>query len=118
MQTLEKRSSDARKFDVDCSLLLATGETITSAAAPTYSPTTSPALTFGTPAVNVSPTTYTDQWGGTRTVATGQAVQVQISGGAIPSGLRVQDYVIRIVLTTNLNPAVEATVKLRLNDTP
>ena len=118
MQILEKRSSDSRKFDVDCSLLLATGETITSVAAPTHSPATSPDLAFGTPAVNVSPTTYTDQYGASRVVPAGQAVQVQISGGAIPSSLRVQDYVIRIVLTTNQNPAVEATVKLRLNDTP
>lgn len=118
MQILEKRSSDSRRFDIDCSLLLAVGETITSAAAPTAAPVTSPAITFGTPAVNLSPVTYTDPFGSTRTAPTGQVVQVQISGGAIPSGYLVQDYVIRVVLATNLNPAVEATVKLRLNDTP
>lgn len=118
MQILEKRSADSRRFDIDCSLLLAAGETITSVAAPTASPTTVPPIAFGTPTVNVTQTTYTDQWGGTRTVPAGQVVQVQISGGAIPSGLRVQDYVIRLVLLTSVNPAVEATVKLRVNDTP
>ena len=118
MQILEKRSSDSRRFDIDCSLLLAVGETISSVATPTATPSATTPLTFGTPAVNGSPITYVDPFGSSRTAPTGQVVQVQIGGGSIPSGYIAQDYVIRIVLTTNLNPAVEATVKLRLNDTP
>jgi hypothetical protein len=118
MQILEKRSSDSRRFDIDCSLLLSAGETISGVAAPTASPVTIPPLTFGTPVVNSAPTTYIDQWGNSRTVISGQAVQVQISGGAIPSIARSQDYILRLILTTNQNPAIEATVKLRLIDTP
>jgi len=118
MQILEKRSSDSRRFDIDCSLLLNTGETIQSVATPTASPVTTPAITFGTPVVNTSPNTYTDAFGNSRTVATGQAVQVQISGGAIPSNARLQKYTLRFVLTTNQNPAIEATVVLDVTDTP
>lgn len=118
MQTLEKRSSDSRRFDIDCSLLLAVGETITSVGTPSASPVTTPPIAFGAPTVNLSPTTYTDQFGGTRTAPTGQVVQVQISGGTIPANFTAQDYVLRFVLVTSVNPAVEATVKLRLNDTP
>lgn len=121
MQILEKRSSDARRFDVDCSLLLGATETITSVGAPTATATpavTGTAITFGSPTVNVSPATYTDSWGNTRTAPAGQVVQVQISGGAIPSSARTQDYILRFPLVTSQNPTVEATVKLRVNDTP
>lgn len=121
MQILEKRSSDSRRFDVDCSLLLNVGETITSVGTPTAAATpevTGTAITFGSPTVNISPATYTDAYGNTRTVPTGQVVQVQISGGAIPSTTRTQDYTLRFPLVTSQNPTVEATVKLRVTDTP
>lgn len=118
MQTLEKHSSETVRFDIDCSILLAVGETIVSVTSSSASPTTSPPIAFGSPAVNLTATTYTDQFGGTRTAPAGQVVQVQISGGAIPSGNVVQDYVLRFLLVTSVNPIVEATVRLRLNDTP
>lgn len=118
MQSLQKRSSESVRFDIDCSLLLSPGETISSVTSSAASPVTSPALAFGTPSINAQPSTYTDQFGSTRTTPAGQVVQVQISGGLIPIGAIVQNYVLRFVLVTSLNPAVEATVRLQLNDTP
>ena len=45
-------------------------------------------------------------------------VQVLISGGAIATGALSQDYLVRVLMVTSRNPAVEATVRLRVNDTP
>jgi hypothetical protein len=118
MQILEKRSSDSRRFDIDCSLLLNVGETISSVSSSSASPATTPPIVFGTPVINPSQTTYTDAWDNTRTVPAGQVIQVQISGGAIPSTARTQRYTLRFVLATSQNPAIEATVVLNLNDTP
>lgn len=118
MQILEKRSTDSRRFDIDCSLLLNSGETISSVATPTVLPVTNPPIAFGTPVVNTTSANYTDAYGYTRTVPAGQVVQVQISGGAIPSSSRTQRYTLRFLLSTNQNPAIEATVVLLLNDTP
>lgn len=118
MQTLEKRSSETVRFDIDCSRLLSPGETITSVTSSIASPVTTPAITFGTPVINPSPSSYTDQYGSARTAPAGTVVQVQISGGAIASGRQVQDYVLRFLLVTSVNPAIEATVRLKLNDTP
>lgn len=115
MQILEKRTSEQVTFDVDCSQLLATSETISSVTSVTASPS---GLAFGVPVVNVAPVTYTDVSGATRTAGIGKVVQVQISGGSIPTGSQTQDYIIRVKVVTNLNPIVEATVRLRLNDTP
>lgn len=120
MQTLEKRSSEGVLFDIDCSLLLASGETITSVTSITAEPVTTPAITFGSPVINAAPVTYTDAFGSTRIAAIGKVAQVQISGGKIAAGAQVQDYIIRAKLATSLNNPgpVEATVRLRLNDTP
>lgn len=118
MQTLEKRSSESTRFDIDCSALLAVGETISSVTSATLTPTTSPALVIGSPTINASPNTYTDPFGASRVAPTGTVIQVQISGGLIPSSLTSQDYVLRFLMVTSLNPAVEATVKLRLIDIP
>jgi hypothetical protein len=118
MQILEKRSSESVTYDIDCSLLLATGETITNVTSVTATPATTTPLAFGTPAVNSGAVTYTDAFGSTRTAAIGKVVQVQISGGSIPTGSQTQDFIIRAKVVTNMNPVVEATVRLRLNDTP
>lgn len=119
MQTLDKRSSESVRFDIDCSLMLAAGEAITGVTSINATPVTSPALSFGSPAVNGQAVTYTDpDTGISRIAPIGTVIQVQISGGAIASGLQVQDYVIRALFATNINPAVEATVRLKLNDTP
>lgn len=116
MQTLEKRSSESVLYDIDLSMLLATTETVSSVTAIVAEPTG--ALVFGSPNINGSTQTYTDAYGTTRTAAPGKVVQVQISGGTIPTGAQVQDYVIRCKVVTNLNPLVEGTVRLRVNDTP
>lgn len=118
MQILEKRSSESVRFDIDCSTLLAPTETITSVTSVTGSPTTSTPLAFGTPSINIAAQTYVDSYGSSRTAAIGKVVQVQISGGLIATGAQIQDYIVRALLVTSINPALEATVKLRLNDTP
>lgn len=118
MQTLEKRSSEAVRFDIDCSTLLAAGETITGVTSVAATPATTTPLAFGAAVINAAPQTYTDQYGSTRTAAIGKVVQVQISGGSIAAGALVQEYIIRALLVTSINTAVEATVRLRLNDTP
>lgn len=119
MQILEKRSSESVKYDIRCGILLSPGETISSVTSVTASPTTAPTpLAFGLAAINAAPTTYTDQYGTTTTDAIGTVIQVQISGGLIAANAQVQDYTVRALFSTNLNPAIEATVVLRLNDTP
>lgn len=115
MQTLEKRSSESVIFDVDCSQLLASGETISSVSSVSATPS---GLSFGLPVVNTAPVTYTDAFGSTRTAAIGKVVQVQISAGSIPANAQTQDFIVRVKVVTSLNPLVEATVRLRLNDTP
>lgn len=117
MQILEKRTSESARYDIDCSILLSPGETIASVTSISATPTGSP-LVFGSPLINTVPLTYTDTFGSARTVGVGVVIQVQISGGAIPTNQRVQIYTVRAVFATNLNPAIEATVRLRLNDTP
>ena len=42
----------------------------------------------------------------------------QISGGVIAAGAGSRNYVVRCLVVTNINPAIEAAVLLRLNDTP
>ena len=119
MQPFEKRSSEQLRFDIDCSRLLATGETITLVSAITAEPVTAPAIAFGAAAVNTVAAGYTDYETGTpRTASIGTVVQVQISGGKIPADALVQNYLLRLKLVTSLNPLVEATVRLKLNDTP
>lgn len=118
MQTLEKRTSEQARYDIDCSILLTPGETITGVTSLTAEPVTTPPIVFGSPAINVSQNTYVDQYGSSRTVPAGTVVQVQISGGKIATGRQVQDYLIRALVVTNINPAVEATVRLEVNDTP
>lgn len=119
MQTLEKRSSESVRYDLDCSVLLATGETISTVTSIAATPVTSPALAFGASAINAAPITYTDvDTGITRVAPIGTVIQVTISGGKIAAGAQVQDYIVRAVFVTNINAAVEATVRLKLNDTP
>ena len=89
MQTLEKRSADSLKFDIDCSSLLASTETISSVTSVTATPVTTTPLVFGTATVNTLAQTYTDAYGSTRTAAIGKVVQVNISGGLIATGTQV-----------------------------
>jgi hypothetical protein len=110
MQVLDKRTADNRGYDIDCSLLLNPTETITSVTSITADQGT---LTFGTPLVNAAPVTYSN---GT-IAAIGKVVQVEISGGTIPAYSHEVMCTIRALVVTNQNPAIEATVLLRLTNT-
>jgi hypothetical protein len=110
-QFLDKRTADQRTFDIDCSQLLTANETISSVTNITADRGN---LTFAAPIINSSPITYPDG----RQVAIGKVIQVQISGGAIPTSAESLMCTIRAVFVTSVNPAVEATVLLRLIDSP
>ncbi|MEX8520063.1 MAG: hypothetical protein AB3X44_16255 [Leptothrix sp. (in: b-proteobacteria)] len=110
MLTLEKRSYDSRRFDIDCSQLLSTGETVTSVTSIAADQATTPALAFGTGTVNGTAITYPDG----HTAPIGTVVQVQISGGQV--GVT---YTVRAKFATSQSPNVlDATVLLRVNDYP
>jgi hypothetical protein len=77
-------------------------------------------LTFGTPSINVGQIVTKDK----RIIAARKAIQVEISGGAIPDGRSVLACYVRPVISTTLdgvtvyNPKREPTVLLRLIDNP
>lgn len=111
-QILEKRTADNRWYNIDCSQLLGVGETITSVGTITAD---QGGMTFGAGIVNTVP--VTDPKTGL-TAPIGQVVQVQISGGTVPSGVQYLDCFVRAPLTTSVNPLVEATVTCRLTNNP
>lgn len=110
-QILDKRTADNRLYDIDCSRLLQAGETITSVSSVSSA---LGGMQFGAGAPNTAPITYPDG----RTVAAGLVCQVRISGGTIPPGSDSLQCIVRALLVTTLNPALEATVLLRLVDKP
>lgn len=101
---LEKYPGESAVYDLDCSQLLATGETITGTPAMSFLPALSggDALTFGTPAVNTGAITYTEPTGETRTVAAGKVIQVRISGGTAASSTAKRLYYVAATFSTNL----------------
>lgn len=109
MAVLEKRTYDSRIFDIDCTDLLDTAETISSVATVTAD---QGGLSFGVPATNGAAVTYPDG----RTAAIGKVIQVAISGGEIPAGLGELECTIRARFATSINPQLEATAVLRLTD--
>lgn len=116
-EVLDKRTAEVRWFDLDCTRLLAPTETIQSVSSITAD---QGGVTFGLPAINSVPIAYPDG----RVAAIGKVVQVQISGGAIPDGRPWLLCTLRPMLVTTVdgtnvyNPALEATVILRLIDNP
>ena len=119
MQTLEKRSSESGAlYDIDCSIFLPIGVTIIGTPTVTPEPVTTPPITVGVVYVNTLATTYTDAYGSTRTVPAGQALQVALSGGSIPSNAQVQEYLLQCKFVTSRAEQLEATVRLRVIDTP
>jgi hypothetical protein len=110
-KVLDKRTRDVRIYDIDCTDLLALAETITSV---TSVAADQGALTFGTPTINAAQISYADG----RTAAIGKVIQVQISAGTIPTGQSNLQCTVRALFATNVSSAVEATVVLRLIDTP
>lgn len=110
-QVLEKRLWDERLFDIDFTALLEPTETIAAVQSVTAD---QGALTFGTPLVNTGPVTYEDG----RTAAARKVVQVLISAGAIPAGVKALNCTLRVRIVDTLGQKLEGTVVLRLSDQP
>jgi hypothetical protein len=108
---LEKRTRDDRVFDINCTQLLDAAQVITSLIDITGD---IDGLTFGVGTVNPAPISYPD---GT-TAPTGKVLQVEISGGTIPTGAAYVDHTLQFALTTSTDPVLVATVVLRIKDTP
>lgn len=108
-QVLEKRTYDRRVYTIDCTKLLDAAETITSVTTVTAD---QGALAFETPIVNTVAIAMPDG----STAAIGKAIQVRIDDGAIPAGQLHLNCTVRLRMVTNLDPRLEATVLLRLND--
>lgn len=116
MSFFEKRTYDARLYDLDCSALLAAAETITQVVSVSAD---QGALAFSTPVVNTAPAPYP---GGT--VAAGKVIQVEISDGVIPDGADSMGCglpnlmcTVRARFKTSMSPnQIEATVLLLLRD--
>lgn len=113
MTTLVKRSSESVLFDVDFSPMLAAGETITAVSSIAAAPTTTTPLAFSAGAISTGAIVYPDH-----TAPAGTVVQVTISGGSIPAGASITEYIVRVKVATTINAVVEGTVRLQLNDTP
>jgi len=117
-QANEKRTYDARLYDVICTGLLAPTETITAIVSASAD---QGGLVFGTGIINSQPITYYD---GT-VVPVGKVIQIEISGGTIgandslAAGVPNLMCTVRIRFTTSLSPnQIEATVLLLLRDQP
>jgi hypothetical protein len=108
---LEKRTRDDRVFDVNCSQLLDPTQVITGLIEIDGD---IDGLTFGSGTINPAPISYPD---GT-TAPTGKVLQVEISGGSIPIGASYTDRTLHFILSTSTDPVLDATVVLRLKDTP
>jgi len=96
---LEKFPGESALFDIDCTDLLAAGETITGAPVMSQLPaglTGSDALTFGAAQVNTQAVTYPDG----RVAAIGKALQVRISGGTAKNAVDSRHYSVIATLTT------------------
>lgn len=110
VQILEKRTSEAMWYDIDCSDILLSGETITGT--PQVS-TEQAGLGIGTVVVNTAAITYSDG----RVAAIGKVIQVLLSLGTIPTGKTEQVYTLRAKFGTSVTGNQrEATVLLRVKD--
>ena len=108
---LEKRTSEAIIYDIDCTLLLdplETIQTIDSIAADQEG------LSFAGQAINPDPVTLPDG----SIVAAKKMISVQISGGIIPNPQINQLYTIRALFNTSENNTREATVLLNVTNIP
>lgn len=120
---LDKRPYDNRLYDVVCSQLLDPDDVIIGT--PTVviendyvinpvGPVMS-GLTLGTCIVNAAPIRYPLL---NLTVPIGQTIQVPISGGILLPGYSEYMFTLAFRFATLLNPAIEATVQLRLTPGP
>lgn len=109
MQILEKRTYDARIFDVNCSDLLDSDETITGVSTILVD---QGGLTFGVASINTVAITYPDG----EIAAIGKVMQFEIAGGRIPSNVASLMCTVRARFTTSVGNDIEATVLLKLTD--
>ena len=111
MPSLEKRTYDARPYDIICTQLLPPGATIAQVNQILCDPS-SAGLVFGSPIINVQQVIYQDG-----TIAPpGAVIQVHISGGAIPPNTAGVMCTIRAQFTDSNGDNTEATVLLNLTD--
>ena len=108
---LEKRTTESILYDLDCTNILDSGETISTV---TTIESDQTGLTFGTPVVNTQPITFSD---GT-VAAIGKVISVRISEGVIPSGAVNQIYTIRAIFNTSESNIREATVLMNVTNIP
>lgn len=102
---LEKYPGESALFDIDCSELLAAGETITGTPTMAHYPTGGDNdLTFGAPEVNQVPITYADG----RTAPAGTVVQVRISGGSLANNVDDRRYSVTATFTTSNSNTLQA----------
>lgn len=106
---LEKRTSESIGYDINCSQLLNSAETI-SGSISISSDTTG--LTFGLPVANSQVIAYDDG----STAAIGKVVQVRISAGTIPTGKTERIYTLRVLFSTSDGNTREATVLLKVTN--
>ena len=108
---LEKRTSEAIYYDIDCTYILDALETITSISLVSADQI---GLTLLGPAINPAAITFPDG----QVAAIGKVISVQISGGVIPAPQINQLYTIRALFTTTEGNTREATVLLNVTDIP
>jgi hypothetical protein len=109
-EILQKRTYDSHSFDCICTNLLDLGATVATVNSVTAD---QGGFTFGVTSTNPSTAFYED---GTVAVA-GSVIQVQISGGTIPSYLSAIMCTVRIRFTDTQGNELEATVLINLTDT-
>ena len=108
---LEKRTSEAIFYDIDCTNLLDSTETITSITSVLADQT---GLTFAGSAINSVPVAFPDGY----SAAIGKVISVQISGGVIPTPQVNQLYTVRALFVTSQSNTREATVLLNVTNIP
>jgi hypothetical protein len=108
---LEKRTSETIYYDIDCTLILNTGETITTVISVEAD---QEGLVILAPAVNGAPVVFPDGTIG----AIGKVISVQISEGTIQPKQINQLYTIRAIFNTTLGNIREGTVLLNVTNIP
>ena len=108
---LEKRTSEAIWYDIDCTYILDPLETITTIDSVTSD---QEGLVFAAPAINPTPITFPDG----QIAKAGTVISVQISEGIIPTPQINQLYTIRALFTTTEGNTREATVLLNVTNIP
>ena len=108
---LEKRTAESIFYDIDCTNILDTFETIISI---TSILADQVGLIFTSNAINSSPVTFPDGF----IAAIGKVISVQISGGVIPTPQINQLYTIRALFLTSEGNIREATVLLNVTNVP